>query len=110
MGNVYRYGECDHCGKLIDDPQDFTFIVHGHKALTELQKMEDEKMAVGKIAAHFCGHCGGYVPLDNNECVCGHFMYQGWNYEDKNDKRRWKEPWNEEKERQSGPTVTLCLA
>ena len=43
MGNVYRYGECDHCEKLIDVPHEFTFIVHRFKALTKLQKMEEEK-------------------------------------------------------------------
>ena len=66
-------------------------------------------MAIGKMAAHFCGHCGGYVPLNSNKCLCGSFLYQGWNYEDKNDKRRWKEPWDEEMERQPGPTATICL-
>jgi hypothetical protein len=86
MGNVYRYSECDKCGEVTD--ADFTFIVHGSRALTELSRLEKTGWPVGKIAAHFCGFCGGYVELDSEECNCGSFDYQGWNYED-GDKRKW---------------------
>lgn len=87
MGNVYRYTECSQCNKLSD--AEFTFIVHGSKALTELSKLEKSDMPVGKIACYFCGYCGGYVPWEDEQCSCGHFEDQGWNYED-GDKRKWK--------------------
>jgi len=87
MGNVYRYCECSSCNELSD--ADFTFIVHGSRSLTELIKLEKTGWPVGKIASHFCGYCGGYVPLEAEECTCGNFEEQGWNYEE-GDKRRWE--------------------
>ena len=87
MGNVYIYGECSRCEKLTD--AEFTFIVHGSRALTELTRLEGANMPVGKIAAHYCGYCGGYVPLEEDKCSCGNFDPQGWNYKE-GDKRHWK--------------------
>jgi len=85
MGNVYNYTECD-CGKLVN--ADYTFIVHGSNALTHLSEMQKENMSIGKIAAHFCGYCGGYVSLAESKCRCNNFRSQGWNYSEEDD-RRW---------------------
>ena len=93
MGNVYRYCECEHCQKVTD--AEYTFIVH--RDPTHITNMEDKGYPPGKIAAHFCGYCGGYLDimsikeLFNDSCSCGHFQYQGWNYED-SDPLHWEEP------------------
>lgn len=93
MGNVYRYGECDECRKVVDC--EFTFIVH--RDPTPITAMEERRFPAGKIAAHFCGYCGNFIDvmekreLTENTCGCEHFDYQGWNYEDGDD-RQWKEP------------------
>ena len=87
MGNVYKYSECDHCHKLTD--ADYTFIVHGSRALTKLDELKKAGFPVGKIAAQYCGYCGGYVELSEEECACGNFRYQGWNYQE-DDPRQWE--------------------
>lgn len=93
MGNVYRYGECDHCHKVTD--AEYTFTVH--RDPTPITRMEEQGYPPGKIAAHFCGYCGGYIDIMNkgklteDTCGCGHFQYQGWNYEEGLD-QKWDEP------------------
>ena len=101
MGNVYKYGECDHCRKRTS--HEYSFIVH--RDPTPITRMEELGYPVGKIAAHFCGYCGNYVDIMNQEkltpetCACGHFQYQGWNYE-KDDPNKWDENpgWDEDED------------
>lgn len=93
MGNIYKYGECDHCHRAVD--AEYTFIVH--RDPSPIGEMEAKGFPVGKIAAHFCGYCGGYVELPEDQevtsssCNCENFAYQGWTYEE-DDPRYWKEP------------------
>ncbi len=93
MGNVYGYTECDHCGKVTDN--EYRFIVHSDP--TPIDTLAEKGYPAGQIAGHFCGYCGGYVDIMKQEvltpatCHCGNFQYQGWNYEDDNDKKKWKE-------------------
>ena len=93
MGNVYHYTECGYCHKVTD--ADCTFIVHSDP--TPITRMEGLGYPPGKIAAHFCGYCGGYIDIMEkgelvaDTCNCGNFQYQGWNYEE-GKKERWIEP------------------
>ena len=93
MGNVYRYTECEHCHKTTD--AECTFIVH--RDPTPITRMEKLGYPTGKIAAHFCGYCGGYIDIMGKgkltavTCNCGNFQYQGWSYEE-GSKESWEEP------------------